>query len=150
MAAGVAVLVSGVLDGLDGAVALLTGRVTRWGGLVDSVADRLSEIAFLLTLVVLGAPARICAAGLVAAWLLEYVRARALAVGFTGIGVVTVGERPTRVAVAAGFACAAGVLPGGPAFWAGLGATVWAVTAVIGVVHLLLVLRGLPGGDPTR
>ncbi len=40
---GVLVLVAGLFDALDGAVARATGRVTRFGGFIDSTLDRLSE-----------------------------------------------------------------------------------------------------------
>ncbi|OGO39752.1 MAG: hypothetical protein A2Z04_06235 [Chloroflexi bacterium RBG_16_57_9] len=40
---GVLVLVAGLFDTLDGAVARATGRVTRFGGFIDSTLDRLSE-----------------------------------------------------------------------------------------------------------
>jgi len=40
---GVLVLIAGLFDTLDGAVARATGRVTRFGGFIDSTLDRLSE-----------------------------------------------------------------------------------------------------------
>src|SRR5688500_12603320 len=42
VAAGLVVL-SGVGDGRDGAVAILSDRVTAWGYVLDSVVDRVSE-----------------------------------------------------------------------------------------------------------
>lgn len=41
--AGVVILVGALFDMLDGGLARLTGRVTRFGGILDSVLDRLSE-----------------------------------------------------------------------------------------------------------
>jgi CDP-diacylglycerol--glycerol-3-phosphate 3-phosphatidyltransferase len=41
------VLVAAALDLLDGALARATGRVTRFGGVFDSVLDRLGEAAVL-------------------------------------------------------------------------------------------------------
>jgi hypothetical protein len=41
-AVGIVVL-AGLLDNLDGAVAILSGRTTRWGYVLDSLADRLSD-----------------------------------------------------------------------------------------------------------
>ena len=49
-AGGVVLLLSGVCDLFDGALARATGRVTRFGGLLDSVSDRLSEAVILLGL----------------------------------------------------------------------------------------------------
>ena len=51
--AAVAIVLSGLLDNLDGAVAVLTGRVTAWGSLLDSVTDRLSDLAYVVALLVL-------------------------------------------------------------------------------------------------
>jgi hypothetical protein len=92
-----AVTLSGLLDALDGAVAVQAGRTTRVGYLLDSALDRVAA----------------------AAWYLEYVRARAnlaLAPGEGGRQVVTPGERPTRIvltAVGLGLPFLAG-----PALWA--------------------------------
>ncbi len=47
LAAGLVMLVASGLDLLDGAVARATGRVTVFGGVFDSVLDRLSEAAVL-------------------------------------------------------------------------------------------------------
>ena len=89
-------LANGLLDGVDGCLALLTGRATRWGYVLDSAADRISDGLLVVALWLAGAPAAVClAAGGIAA-LQEYVRARAGDAGFSDIGVVTVAERPTR------------------------------------------------------
>jgi hypothetical protein len=56
-----------------------------------------------------------------------------------GIGVVTVGERPTRILLAAGSLMAAGVLPGGWPAMAGVAAL--AVLGAVGVGHLLIVVH---------
>ena len=47
VAAGVVVLLASALDMLDGALARATGRVTPFGGVFDSVLDRLSEAVVL-------------------------------------------------------------------------------------------------------
>ena len=51
-AAGWVVLFAGVFDMLDGALARVTNRVTRFGGILDSTLDRLSEAVLLLGLLV--------------------------------------------------------------------------------------------------
>lgn len=48
LAAGFLVLISGLFDLLDGALARRTNRVTRFGGILDSILDRLSEAVLLL------------------------------------------------------------------------------------------------------
>jgi phosphatidylglycerophosphate synthase len=99
LVAAVLASASGVLDGVDGAVAVQSGRATRWGFVVDSVADRLADALLLTALWRAGAqPAVVVGAG-VAVVLLEYTRARAAAAGMTDIGIVSVGERPMRVIV---------------------------------------------------
>ncbi|MFG1608232.1 CDP-alcohol phosphatidyltransferase family protein [Actinoplanes sp. NPDC049265] len=98
--AGILVAAAAFADSFDGAVAVVTGRATRLGFVVDSVADRIGEAAWLLALWLAGAPAGLVVAAGGLSWLHEYVRARATAGGMADIGMVTVGERPTRIAVA--------------------------------------------------
>ncbi|HEX7176845.1 MAG TPA: CDP-alcohol phosphatidyltransferase family protein [Pyrinomonadaceae bacterium] len=50
--AGVVLIVANLFDMLDGQVARLTGRVTRFGGFLDSSLDRLSDMAAFVGLMV--------------------------------------------------------------------------------------------------
>ena len=50
---GFLVLLSGLFDILDGALARLTNQTTRFGALLDSTFDRISEAVLLLGLLVL-------------------------------------------------------------------------------------------------
>ena len=147
------VVLAGVLDGLDGAVALRTGRARPLGALVDSVADRIGDVLLGAVLVALGGPPPgvLAAVGLVL--LLEYVRARAQAVGMPGVGAVTVAERPTRLIVVALAAGGVAILPGGvPPMgwsWAGMFTIVWIVVGVVGLAQLLWgVRRSMPARFP--
>ena len=145
------VVVAAVLDGLDGAVAVLTGRVTAWGHLLDSVCDRVADACFVGTLWLAGAPGEVCVAGGALAWLQEYLRARAAAGGMTEVGVVTVSERPTRVIVTAMFLLGAGLFPAAAGTWATLGAMAWATLGAVGLLQLVLVARRrLRGPQPPR
>ncbi|MDQ2826380.1 MAG: CDP-alcohol phosphatidyltransferase family protein [Actinomycetota bacterium] len=107
-AACVAVTLSGLLDSLDGAVAVQAGRTTKVGFLLDSVLDRVADAAFPVALVVAtgggAAATRLAVAATAACWWLEYVRARA-SLAAAGMGdwkqVVTPGERPTRIVLTA-------------------------------------------------
>lgn len=137
--AAVFVVVSGLLDNLDGAVAVLTGRSTRWGYVLDSTADRVSDLAYLAALWLAGAPAGVCVAGGALMFLLEFVRARAGAAGMSEVGVITVWERPTRVIVTAAFLFCAGVFADD--VWASLGAAAWVGLGVVGLGQLLVVVR---------
>ena len=53
LAAGLMVLLAGLFDILDGALARWTNRTTRFGGILDSTLDRLSEATLLLGILVL-------------------------------------------------------------------------------------------------
>jgi phosphatidylglycerophosphate synthase len=108
-AACLAVTVSGLLDALDGAVAVQAGRTTKVGFLLDSALDRLADVALPAALAVVAAEhgghgvvaARLAVAAVAACWWLEYVRARGSLAGVTGKQLVTPGERPTRIVLSA-------------------------------------------------
>lgn len=106
----VAVTVSGILDALDGAVAVQSGRATKVGFLLDSTLDRLADAALPAALAVAVATRRPSAAASAArwavaasagAWWLEYVRARGSLALPPERQVVTPGERPTRIVLSA-------------------------------------------------
>lgn len=132
---------SGLVDSLDGAVAVMTDRTTRFGAVLDSVVDRGSDVLYLLALWFVGAPTWACVLAGVLVMTQEYARARATAVGMDDIGVLTVGERPTRVIVVAMFLLAAGIYPSSAPLWASLGAYVSVGIAAISLVQLLVVVR---------
>ncbi len=104
--AGALLLVAGAFDVLDGAVARATGRVTRFGGVLDSVLDRYAEALVIGGLLVWlvrsdhGAlPVLLCYATIVGSLLVSYVRARAEGAGLA----LTQGffARPERIVVLA-------------------------------------------------
>jgi len=105
LAAGVAVLVAGFFDILDGALARYTKRTSRFGAILDSTLDRLSEAAVLLGILVLytregsAIPILLVGAVLISSMLVSYIRARAEAAGVEcAVGLFT---RAERVAVLA-------------------------------------------------
>jgi CDP-diacylglycerol--glycerol-3-phosphate 3-phosphatidyltransferase len=105
LAAGIVVLAAGAFDMLDGALARLTGRVTKFGGILDSTLDRLSEAALLLGLLWVFAEDGRAAMSLLAGFALlgslmvSYIRARVEGAGIEcKVGVFT---RPERVIVLA-------------------------------------------------
>lgn len=83
-------------DGLDGTLAILTNRVSRWGATLDSVVDRVVEAIWAIGLFHLGAPWQFVLVAWLAAFAQEYMRARAGGLGIHEIGVVTISERPVR------------------------------------------------------
>ncbi len=132
------VVLAGLLDNVDGAVAVLSGRVTAWGAVLDAVADRLGDLAFVGMLLLAGAHPAACAAGAALMLLQEYLRARAAAAGMAEVGVVTVWERPTRIVVTAAFLASAAFL-GDP--WPDLGAAVWVGLGTVGLLQLAVAVR---------
>ncbi|MHB8670026.1 MAG: CDP-alcohol phosphatidyltransferase family protein [Acidimicrobiales bacterium] len=140
LAAGVAVL-SAMTDAVDGCVAALTDRATRFGFVLDSTVDRVADLGLLLALARLPgsdpspvAPAVLAGAAL---FLLEYTRARAGNAGIGDVGVITVGERPTRVIVAVLSLLAAGVHPERSRFFGDVGLWATGAAAAAGSLQLL-------------
>ena len=134
-------IVSSVVDGVDGAVAGLTGRATRSGFVLDSFVDRLAEAAFLLALVAAGADARAATAGWAGVVLLEYTRARAGNAGVGEIGIVTIAERPTRVLCVVFGLIGAGIAPDRATTITTIAALLAAGTALVGIGQLAVHLR---------
>jgi CDP-diacylglycerol--glycerol-3-phosphate 3-phosphatidyltransferase len=104
-AAGFVVLIAGFFDMLDGALARMTNKVTRFGGILDSTLDRLSEAVLLLGILVVYAREQsmlgIIFVGLtlISSLLVSYIKARAEALGLEcEVGLFT---RPERVVVLA-------------------------------------------------
>ena len=103
LAAGVVMLIAGILDLLDGTVARITDRKTRFGALLDSTVDRVSEASILFGLAVfyMREPniygVLLSYFGLVGSFMVSYVRARAGGLRIDcEIGIF---PRPTRVAL---------------------------------------------------
>jgi phosphatidylglycerophosphate synthase len=110
MAAGVLVGLSGLLDSLDGALAIGTGRASARGFVLDSVVDRLTEAAYAGALWAAGAPGWLAVAFGALCWLPDYLRARAGQAGVSETGALSVWERPTRVILTGLTLSGAGVL----------------------------------------
>jgi archaetidylinositol phosphate synthase len=145
------VVAAGVLDGLDGAVALRTGRARPMGAVVDAVADRLGDLVLGLILLALGAAPGWVAAAVGVVLLHEYLRSRAQAAGMPGVGSVTVAERPTRLIVVAMAAGGAAAFPSGvPLLEWGWGTTLAVIWTAVGVVGLGQLLVGVRRSMPPR
>jgi len=106
--AGIVMLVGGLFDMLDGALARHTGRVTTFGALLDSTLDRVSEAALLVGILIFylflgGQPVvgilLVCLA-LIASLMVSYLRAKGEALGLEcGVGLFTRPERVIALAV---------------------------------------------------
>ncbi len=143
IAAGILVGLSGLLDSLDGALAIATGRASRRGFVLDSVVDRLTEAAYAAALWVGGAPGWLAVAFGALCWLPDYLRARAGQAGVAETGALSVWERPTRIAMTGMTLAGAGVVAGvglaGAVVTAG--AVVGTLLGAVGVVQLGISLR---------
>jgi phosphatidylglycerophosphate synthase len=139
--ATVLVVLSGLLDSLDGTVAVLSDRISRWGGLLDALCDRGADAAYGVALWVLGAPAWLALVWVGLSWLAEYARARGQVLVSAPVDVVTVGERPTRIVITAFTLAGCAVLAAHADGVATAGAAAGAASAAIGLLQLLAALR---------
>ncbi len=144
VAAGVLVGLSGLLDSLDGALAIATGRASKRGYVLDSAVDRLTEAAYAAALWVAGAPGWLAAVFGALCWLPDYLRARAGQAGVDETGDISVWERPARVAMTGMTLVGAGVVAGaGSGVAAAVVTTGAAVGALLGVVAVAQLGRAI-------
>ena len=99
---GVLIIVSGFVDAIDGVLARSIGKVTRFGGFFDSVADRYSDAVIYTGIIVAGLCNQLI--GLItlfASMLVSYTRARAEMEGvkMAGIGLAERAERMTFLSI---------------------------------------------------
>jgi CDP-diacylglycerol--glycerol-3-phosphate 3-phosphatidyltransferase len=104
MAGAILLIVGGVFDLFDGALARATGQATRLGAFMDSVFDRAGEGIVYLGIVVGAAIDEhtrvpiLATAAMGSAFMVSYVRARSEGLGFTtGSGMAAVGLMPREV-----------------------------------------------------
>ena len=98
--AAILVVVSGIFDLLDGAVARASNKISRFGGVLDSTLDRLGEAALLLGLLVfyvreVSVPGILLVnISLITSGLVSYIKARAEGAGVScPVGLFTRAER---------------------------------------------------------
>ncbi len=92
-----------IFDGVDGSVAIVSGKESKLGAALDSIADRITEALWFFALYQWGIAPEICLALFALALTQEYARARMASLGFHQIGVVTIAERPVRASAIAIF-----------------------------------------------
>jgi len=98
---GILLLVSGFFDIVDGQVARIEGKTSKKGAFLDSVFDKIAEVAIFLGILVGGySQGYIVLLAITLSLLVSYTRARAesLGVQLQGIGI---GERAERLLVIA-------------------------------------------------
>jgi len=104
---GVLVLVAGLFDLLDGALARFNKQTTRFGAILDSVVDRISEAAILCGLLIWYIPQEetgleivLIFVALIGSFLISYIRARAEGLGWQcQVGLFTRAERVIVLAI---------------------------------------------------
>lgn len=139
--AAVLIALSGLLDSIDGGVAMIGRSQSQWGYLLDTVADRCSDLLLLASGFVLGAPMPLVIAVGVTTLLHEMARARAVGAGIPDVGFLTVWERPSRVIAAAVTATVAGAAPATAGTSATIGMSVTCTLAVLGFIQLMFGLH---------
>lgn len=102
--AGIVLIIANLFDMLDGNVARLTGRVTRFGGFLDSSLDRLSDMVAFLGIIVFYASNTpqhsllnvfLAGVGMIGSVMVSYTTARSESIGIkSNVGFL---QRPERV-----------------------------------------------------
>jgi phosphatidylglycerophosphate synthase len=102
--AALLVILGGVFDLFDGALARATDRVSRVGAFLDSVFDRAGEAVLFIGIGVgcvaagFNAGTLLAAAAMAASFMVSYTRAKSESLGFTpGTGMANVGLAPREV-----------------------------------------------------
>ncbi|MDY7018555.1 MAG: CDP-alcohol phosphatidyltransferase family protein [Chloroflexota bacterium] len=103
---GILILVSGLFDLLDGALARFTKQTTKFGAILDSTVDRISEAVLLCGLLIWYIPKGsileilLIFAVLIGSFLVSYIRARAEGLGLEcKVGLFTRAERIIVLAI---------------------------------------------------
>jgi len=95
---GIVLLLSGFLDTVDGTIARITKRSTRFGALLDSTLDRYADFFVFVGLLIFYRyhwMFFIITLGILGSFMVSYVKARAESLGTTGV--VGLMQRPERV-----------------------------------------------------
>lgn len=95
-------LLSGLMDVVDGAISRLSYSSSPFGDFLDNVLDKYSDAIVLIGLVIAGLVTPIVGlAALVGSFLVDYARARTMGLGLKRTK-VTIGERPFRMILISG------------------------------------------------
>jgi CDP-diacylglycerol--glycerol-3-phosphate 3-phosphatidyltransferase len=142
--AGVLVLLFGIFDMFDGALARATGRTTRFGSFLDSTLDRTGEnlvlagIAFGLAMTGSALGVGVAALALAFSSMVTYARAKAESLGVHGE--VGMSPRPERLVIIGGGLISAGVFAP-DLYLLGLALTIVAIAAAITVLQRIVHVR---------
>ena len=139
--AGWTMVASGLFDTLDGCVAVLEDRTTRWGYVLDSALDRVNDAVYLLAVVAVGCPVPLAVGLGFCFFFLEYLRARAGNAGGDEVGRVTMAERPTRVILLSPSIHFSGVFLGLASVLSVVGPAVLLAMTVVSIGQLAVTVR---------
>ncbi len=135
----VTILAVGLLDGLDGAVARVSGRVTRFGAYLDAVCDRYVDAMVVLSVAAVTGYWLWSMLVLVGALLVSYTKARAaMEVSVANLEWPDLMERTERSLCFLGGLAAGALIPWHPLghdlFW-------WTLVILAVLIHLTVVQR---------
>lgn len=137
----IGIFLLGILDGVDGVLAVRRNQVTQWGAFLDSMVDRVVDVAIAAMLVFAGADPLVVMIAATLTLVHEYMRARASSVGYRMVGVVSVAEKPTRIILGVIAFTACSVVSGHAAAFTTISAWVWLWLALIGLSQLFVTYR---------
>lgn len=137
----VGVLLLGMIDSLDGIVAVRMGKTSSWGAFLDSVVDRVVDICFAILLFICGAPFLLCLFAACVTLFHEYMRARATGLGISEVGAITIGEKPTRVVIVILFFLACAAFGNYAKELSSIGSGAWLLTSSIAITQLYFVFK---------
>jgi len=88
-------IISAYMDVLDGAIARISGRVSRFGAVLDSFSDRVTEFNYLFALAILGLSPYLAMVMLTLSFLISYLRSKGELQGIRmeGVGILERSER---------------------------------------------------------
>ena len=146
---GLVVLFAGIFDLFDGALARATNSVSRFGALLDSTVDRVSEAVVLLGLLAYylsrdnDVGSILVYAAIIGSIMVSYLRARSEGLGIDcKVGVMT---RPERVALVGIGLCVGHWEPRAMLLILGVIAVLTAFTAIHRLVHTWRMLKSEDG-----
>ncbi|MEM0005706.1 MAG: CDP-alcohol phosphatidyltransferase family protein [Ignisphaera sp.] len=94
------IVLTSFMDIVDGATARLGGKITAFGGILDSVCDRIEEFSFLISLYFTGMSAPLVLIAITISYTISYLRAlgEIRGIKMEGIGLLERGERLILIA----------------------------------------------------
>ena len=135
----VTIMLVGLLDILDGAVARIGGRVTPFGGYLDAVCDRYVDAMVAIAVATVTGYWLLCMSALVGALLVSYTKARAaMEVSVSNQEWPDLMERMERTLIFMGGLAASALIPWQPLnhdlFW-------WTLAFLVPLIHLTVLQR---------